>query len=163
MPRTTTKSKAKSKKAVAKNCESHGIRPSVGIIITLSVALLIAIVISVFSIAALKNTNSNLNVAKLDVFDHLVEETLNNTEITSDAPSVQKATGYGISDEDGVLYVTFDYTTYDVSNPDQPIPSEPKHGVMYFWKNAENGTYSHAFSYHDEAYHPAGTYVEISE
>jgi hypothetical protein len=32
---------------------------------------------------------------------------------------------------------------------------------MYFWKDDERGTYSHAFSYHDDDYHPGGTYVKL--
>jgi hypothetical protein len=93
----------------------------------------------------------------------LVQKELDSTEINSEKPSVKEITGYGISDEDGVFYVTFDYTAYNVEDPNNPVADEPKHAIMYFWKDEERGTYSHAFSYHDDDYHPGGTYVKLEK
>ena len=79
-------------------------------------------------------------------------------------PTTKTMTGYGVSDEDGVFYITFDFTPYTVENYNRVPDGETRHAIIYFWKDNERGTYSHAFSYHDDAsYHPDGAYVKIAE
>ena len=134
--------------------------PSTWIAAVLLLALLVIYGVSVYGFNHIE-PKTNLDIAKLEIFDSLAAEHLQNQEITTDKPSVKEITGYGISDEDGAFYITFDYTTYNVNDPSNPIPDEPKHAIMYFWKDKERGTYSHAFSYHEDDYHPGGTYVKV--
>ena len=162
MPKTTTRSKTKPKKA-SSSPTSHGVRPSVGIIFTLIIALLVTITISVVTVSNLRAANTELNQAKLAVFDHLAENYIRDMEYTAnDKPTLKQITGYGISDEDGVLYFTFDFVPYDVVDYNRVPDGDMRHGIIYFWEDKERNTYSHAFSYHDDAsYHPAGTYVKL--
>lgn len=71
MPKKANKTSKKgtTKKANA-HLDSHGIRPSVGIIFTLIIALIVTITISVVTINQLKAANSELTTEKLAVFDH---------------------------------------------------------------------------------------------
>ncbi|MBQ3293166.1 hypothetical protein IJG93_02600 [Candidatus Saccharibacteria bacterium] len=134
---------------------SHGVRPSVGIILTLSVALIISIVISVVSVSQLKANDSNLASDKLAIFDHLAESYIRDMEfMVGDQPAYTQMTGYGVSDEDGVFYITFDFAM-------QPTDETPRHGIIYFKWDAEHGSYGHAYSYHDDAYHPGGIYYSL--
>ena len=156
MSKKTTKTKAK---------QSKGSQLSVpiGVIITLSVALVVSIAFAVCAIAQLKSPSNDLARAKLEVFDHLISEYMRNVEISSSKKSINEVTGYGVSDEDGVFYTTFDFATYDLDENNMPVFDDVEHGIIYFWKDAEHGTYSHAFSYHDDYYHPGGVYTEIGE
>ena len=166
MSKTTTKPKTKSahKKASPKHT-SNGVRPSVGIIFTLTIALFVAITISVVALSSLRAASTELNQAKLAVFDHLAESYIRDMEYTAnDKPTINQITGYGISDEDGVLYFTFDFVPYDVVDYNRVPDGDMRHGIIYFWEDKEHNTYGHAFSYHDDAsYHPAGTYVRLAE
>lgn len=158
---TKTKSKvtSKPKKYDSKHVLCH---PSTWIAAALALALLVIYGVSMYGFKHIES-KSSLDIAKLEVFDDLVQKELDSTEINSEKPSVKEITGYGISDEDGVFYVTFDYTAYNVEDPNNPVADKPKHAIMYFWKDEERGTYSHAFSYHDDDYHPGGTYVKLEK
>lgn len=166
--KTTTKAKTKlhTKKATT---ASHGIRPSVGIIFTLFVALIIAITFAMVSFNQLKSSDTALARAKLAVFDDLAREYIRENDVTPDngVSEFYQMTGYGISDEDDTFYITFDFadpanmtTSYDEAG--NLIVDNAKHGIMYFWEDKDHGTYSHAYSYHDDDYHPAGTYVKVA-
>ena len=151
----------KTKKQVAKYDPKPILcHPSTWIAAALALALLIVYGVSMYGFKHIE-PKTDLDIAKLEVFDDLIQKELDNTELNSEKPSVKEVTGYGISDEDGVFYVTFDYTTYNVEDPNNPVADEAKHAIMYFWKDNERGTYSYAFSYHDDDYHPGGTYVKL--
>ncbi|MBR3253910.1 hypothetical protein IKF86_01545 [Candidatus Saccharibacteria bacterium] len=158
MPKKNAKSKSKSKQSAVGQPSV-----SVGIIITLAISLIVAIVFAVCAIAQIKSYNSGLTAAKLEVFDHLVTEYVHDMEVSNEKATLNEITGYGVSDEDGVFYATFDYATYDLDENRMPQFDDIKHGIVYFWKDAERGTYSHAFSYHDDYYHPGGTYIEVGD
>ena len=159
-------SKLKTKKTTI-NKGSQGIRPSVGVILVLVIALVITIVISVCTIQNLKSTNSTIASSKLEVFDHLADSYIYDMEYTAEEdnrPTIKTMTGYGVSDEDGVFYITFDFTPYTVEDHNIIPDGNPRHAIVYFRKDAEHGTYSHTYSYHDDAsYHPEGAYVKIEE
>ena len=147
----------KSRKS-SKNCATpQGIRPSVGIIITLAVALIISITINVVSVIQIKNNDANLVSDKIAVFDHLAESYIREMDFTvNDQPVYTQMTGYGVSDEDGVFYITFDFAT-------EPTSETPSHGIIYFQWDEEHSSYGHAFSYHDDNYHPGGVYYSLAE
>lgn len=155
----TTKKSPKKVKYDPKPILCH---PSTWIAAVLALALLVVYGVSMYGF---KNVipKTELDVAKLNIFDNLIEENIRNQTINSDKPSVNEMTGYGISDEDGNFYVTFDYTTYENDENHVPKFDELKHGIMYFVKDTERNTYAHAFSYHDDYYHPGGTYVELKD
>ena len=142
------------KKNRKKSTASQSIRPSVGIIMTLAVALIISIVINVVSIAQLKTNEANLASEKVAIFDHLAESYIRDMDFTvNEQPVYTKITGYGVSDENDVFYITFDFAT-------EPTGA-PRHGIIYFEWDAEHGSYGHAFSYHDDDYHPGGIYYRL--
>lgn len=156
--------KTKSKKT-ASNTASQGIRPSIGVILVLIIALIVTITISACTVQNLKYLKSDIASSQLEVFDHLADSYIREMEYTADdKPTIRTMTGYGVSDEDGVFYITFDFTPYTIENHNIVPEGNPRHAIMYFWEDAERGTYSHAFSYHDDAsYHPEGVYVKIEE
>ena len=171
MPTKTSKkpikNKSKTAKRISTNANPNGVRPSFGIIVTLVIALIIAIVVGVVSFNKLKSVDNELAASKLKVFNHLAESYVREMEFTSnDKPTTRQMTGYGISDEDGAFYITFDFIpydrVYDLPGVSYMPDGETRHAIMYFWEDKDNNTYSHAFSYHDDAsYHPDGTYVKI--
>ena len=163
MPKKTVKSKAKAKQA-----KGNQISVPVGIIITLSVALIVAIVIAVCAIVQFKSFNNSLNQAKLETFDHIAEMYIKDMEFTTgnNQPTVKQATGYGVSDEDGVLYITFDFAPYPTGDAINFTSDDLdfRHAIVYFQWDPERSTYGHAFGYYDDAsYHPDGTYVKFEE
>ena len=144
------------KKIHKKSSVSSGIRPSVGIIITLSIVLVISIILNVVSVTQIKNNESNLVSDKVAIFNHLAESYIREMDFTTnDQPVYTQMTGYGVSDENGVFYITFDFAT----QPDET----PRHGILYFQWDEEHGSYGHAFSYHDDNYHPGGVYYSLTE
>ncbi|MBR2855550.1 hypothetical protein IKE99_01240 [Candidatus Saccharibacteria bacterium] len=153
----TTNKTSKSSKYNAKHIFCH---PSTWIAATLALALLVVYGVSMYGFKHV-DTKTDLEIAKLELFDSLIQDSLSAVQVNSEKPSINKATGYGVSDEDGTFYVTFDYTTYNIDEEQNATPDETKHAIMYFWKDKERGTYSHAFSYHDDDYHPGGTYVKL--
>ncbi len=165
MAKKNTKPKSKKTTSVSKG--SQGIRPSIGVIFVLIIALIVAITISVCTIQNLKSINSGITGSKLEVFDHIADSYIENMDFTvgeDNQPATKTMTGYGVSDEDGVFYITFDFTPYTVENYNRVPDGNPRHAIIYFWKDAERGTYSHAYSYHDDAsYHPDGVYVKVEE
>ena len=154
--KTTKTTKAKKETSIFK-------RPTTWVIAVLIFTLVFVSGLSVYALKS-KAASDRLEAAELEVFSHLAESYVREMEYEyQDQPTVKQITGYGISDEDGVLYVTFDYAPYTVEDNNR-IPGEIQHGIMYFWKDAERNTYSHAFSHHDDAsYHPAGTYIRLAE
>ncbi len=168
MPKKVTKAKGTTKgRKTTKNTEKYDARrvlcrPSTWIVAVLALALLVIYGVSMYGFTHI-TPQTSLDAARLAVFDHLISDYIDAEEINADKPTVNEATGYGISDEDGVFYVTFDYATYTPGENQMPQFDDLKHGIMYFWKDAKRGTYSHAFSYHDDYYHPSGTYVEIGD
>lgn len=153
------KSKTKQPKLASKTppiCGSHAAL----IIGLLFVALVIVTTLGIVSVKKLENeARTDLDIARLAVFDDMAAEFIKAQEIRSDE-TVQEMTGYGISDEDDVFYITFNYYTF---NDDGSVDPVAHPAIIYFWKDAERGTYSHAFSYPDSpTYHPAGIYVEKS-
>lgn len=139
------------KKATKKSTIPQGISPSVGIIIVLAVALFASIVINVVSVTQLK---ANLALDKVAIFDHLAKSYIREMDFqVNDQPAYTQITGYGVSDEDGVFYITFDFAVQS--------DEAPRHGIIYFQWDAEHGSYGHAFSYHDDDYHPGGKYVKL--
>ena len=161
--KTPAKTKSKTTKRISTSSTSNGVRPSFGIVITLAVALIIAIIVSVVSINQLRRFNNELSSEKLDLFNHLATSYITDMEYTvNDKPTMKQLTGYGTSNEDGVFYMTFDFVPYDIVDNNRVPDGEVRHGIIYFWEDKDNNTYSHAFSYHDDAsYHPDGTYVKI--
>ena len=156
----------KSSKKCGANVASSGLRPSVGIIITLAVALIISIVISVVSVTQLKKNSSELVSDKLALFDHLAESYIRDMDFKAEDQDVYKQiTGYGVSDEDGVFYITFDFAPYPAEGTiiTSMDDLDFRHGIIYFQWDAERNTYGHAFSYHDDAYHPGGIYYSLGE
>ena len=144
------------KKIHKKSSVSSGIRPSVGIIRTLSVVFVISIILNVVSVTQIKNNESNLVSDKVAIFNHLAESYIREMDFTTnDQPVYTQMTGYGVSDENGVFYITFDFAT----QPDET----PRHGILYFQWDEEHGSYGHAFSYHDDNYHPGGVYYSLTE
>ena len=155
MPKKSTKSKTKS------TAKANTIDPSraTWLIGLLLVSLVIVTVLGVVSVKKLESeARTDLDIARLAVFDDMATEFIRNQEIRQDK-TVQEMTGYGISDEDGVFYITFNYYTV---NDDGTVDSAAHPAIVYFWKDQERGTYSHAYSYHQDnpSYRPAGIYVE---
>ncbi len=138
-----------------KTTAPHSISPSIGIIITLTIALVVSIVINVISVTQLKANESNLSSDKIAIFDHLAESYIREMEFTTEKPAYAQITGYGVSDENGVFYITFDFAL--------PSSEAPRHGIIYFEWDDEHGSYGHAFSYHDDDYHPGGIYYRFAE
>lgn len=160
----TTKTKRKNSSQRNKSIDTKHVlcRPSTWTVAVLALALLVVCGISAYGISRF-TPQGKLDAAKLAVFDNLIKDHIRDQKINDDKSTVNEATGYGISDEDGVFYVTFDYVEYDSDESQMPQFGDLKHGIMYFWKDAERGTYSHAFSYHDDYYHPEGVYTEIGD
>ncbi len=155
------KKTTKSKKISKYDSRSILCRPSTWIAAILALALLVVYGVSMYGFKTLES--NNLNSAKLTVFDHITKQYINDMEFTvADQPTIKQATGYGVSDEDGVFYITFDFAPYSVEDNNRVTDGDFRHAIIYFWKDAERGTYSHAFSYHDDAsYHPDGTYIKF--
>lgn len=129
--------------------------PSTWIAAALLLALLVIYGVSMYGFKAIES-KTGLESAKLAVVDDILRDYIEQYEII-DSGSYQQMTGYGISDEDNVFYVTFDYVRFDDES------RTVKHGIMYFWPSEEDGEYSRAFSYHDDYYHPGGEYVKTNE
>ena len=121
----------------------------------LFIALIVVTTLGAISIKKLESeARTDLDIARLAVFDDIAAEFIRNQDIRSEK-TFQDMTGYGISDEDGAFYITFNYYLAG----DDTLSAHP--AIIYFWKDAERGTYSHAFSYPDDpSYHPDGIYVE---
>ncbi len=152
---------SKSKKATKKveSC-SKFCQPSTWLIAVLAIAFVIVACIAAFS--ARSSRLSALDSAKLETFDHIAESYIQDMEFTAnDKLTENKITGYGVSDEDGVFYITFDFVTYTTDGYNRTYDSDIRHAIIYFWEDAERGTYGHAFSYHDDDYHPDGVYVDL--
>ena len=139
--------------------------PSTWLIALLAIALFVICGLFAYGFKNFE-VKTNLDSAKLAVFDHVAESYIRDMEFTTnyDKPAIKQATGYGISDEDGVFYITFDFAPYPATG--ETISSmddlDFRHGIVYFQWDAERGTYGHAFSYPNTPDdHPAGVYVKL--
>jgi hypothetical protein len=164
MPKKTIKPKKTKKSCVYDDPRSVFCRPSTWLVAVLALALFVIYGISMYGFKTLGKRTS-LETAELRTFGHIAKTYIKDMEFeVSDQPTIKEATGYGVSDEDGVLYITFDFAVYPTSGTSYSSLEDlnPRHGIIYFQYDAERGTYGHAFSYHDDAsYHPDGTYVKF--
>lgn len=166
MPQRSSKSsKAKTKKSTKASCayDPHPIllRPSTWVIAILFLGVIVIGALGALSLARYEHSlKTDLEVAELTVFDELASNFVQSMDIIDGKSSFNVPTGYGISDEDGVFYITFDFTPYTLDENHAPINEDTRHGIVYFWPDEERGGYSYAYSYHDDAsYHPDGIYV----
>lgn len=138
--------------------------PSTWLAAALLLALLVMYGVSMYGFKTL-GQQTKLESAELATFSHIVKSYINDMEFTvNDSPTIKQATGYGVSDEDGVLYATFDFVPYVVEDNNRVPQGDIRHGIIYFQWDPERSTYGHAFSYHDDAsYHPEGTYVKFEQ
>lgn len=166
MPKKATKSKKTKKNCSYDDPRSVFCRPSTWIVAVLMLALFVIYGISMYGFKALGKRTS-LETAELATFEHIAKSYIREMDFeVGDQQVVKEATGYGVSDEDGVLYVTFDFAPYPNNGESFSGVEElnPRHGIIYFQWDAERNTYGHAYSYHDDAdYHPDGTYVKINQ
>lgn len=155
---------AKSQKNQKNNTKSPLCHPSTWLICALTLALLVVCGITAYGFKKLES-KTQLESAKLEIFDHLVESYIRDMEfiVDYDQSAITQATGYGVSDEDGVFYITFDFAKYPTEDTTTSSFEElnPRHGIVYFQWDAEHNAYGHAFSYHDDSYRPGGIYVKL--
>lgn len=166
MPKKSTKTKAKTNKKLVKN-EAKSIlhHPSTWIAAVLLLALLVIYGLSMFGLNVAEK-KTKLESAELATFGHIAEMYIKDMEFYTnyDQPTIKKATGYGVSDEDGALYITFDYATYPEEHNYSYEDLDMRHAIIYFQRDDERNTYGHAFGYYDDAsYHPDGTYVKLED
>lgn len=142
-------------------------RPTTWIIALLALVLLVISGLSLYGFESIDRKNS-LQHAELATFPHLAKQYIREMDDFTvwDQQTIRQATGYGVSDEDGVLYITFDYALY----PEEGTTNwsyddlDFRHAILYFQYDAERNTFGHAFGYYDDAsYHPDGTYVKFEE
>lgn len=160
--------KAKSSKATKKKNQKYDPgyilrHPSTWIAAILALALLVVYGLSMYALQNVKPM-TKLESSEVAVFDHLAKSYIREMEFTTDfdKPTIKHATGYGVSDEDNVLYITFDFAAVPENTHYSFDELEVRHGIIYFKWDAERKTYGHAYSYHDDAdYHPDGTYVKF--
>ena len=138
-------------------------RPTTWVMAVLLFALLFVSGLSIYGLKTIGQVN-RLESAELTVFPHIAKMYIKDMEFEyQDQPTIKRATGYGVSDEDGVLYITFDFAPYTVEDNNR-VPGDYHHAIIYFQKDDERKTYGHAFSYHEDAsYHPDGLYVRFEE
>ena len=84
--------------------------PSTWIAAVLLLALLVVYGVSMYGFRAI-GPKTELEAAKLAVIDDVLRDYIERYEVV-DSGSYQQMTGYGISDEDNVFYVTFDYRAF---------------------------------------------------
>ena len=125
----------------------------------LLITLIIVTILGTIGINNLEaNTRTKLDIARLEVFDDIARSYISEYGIREPEQTHQEMTGYGISNEDGVFYITFNY--YLIKD-DHTVDTTAHPAILYFWKDEERNTFSHAFSYPDDpAYHPDGIYVK---
>ncbi len=168
MPSKTTKAKksnsCKNTQNIYKSAFCH---PSTWLIVILAIALVAVCGVAASGFQTL-GSSSRIDSAKLAVFNDLAETYIRENDVTDNGISENyQMTGYGISDEDGVFYITFDFADPDTANVTADengnlVIENARHGVMYFWSsNDSTSNYSHAFSYHDDTYHPSGEYYKL--
>ena len=153
MPKNTKQNNKKPRKG---NCG----KKSLIIVVILSVLLVVSLIFNVIFLC--NNSKTAIENKKLSVFNDLAYEYIYEHDLTdNDVKEWYQMTGYGISNEDNVFYITFKYADYTKCT-DANCDVDEKYGVMYFWpsEHSPNG-YSHAYSYHENPYHPDGEYVEL--
>ena len=132
-------------------------RPSTWIVSVLALAL---IVVSGLLCRSL-NTTNEMDVARLEHFDHFANVYIDSLKINGERDTKNYITGYGISDEDGVFYVTFDYFYVDEVEDRGVTKDDMKHAIIYLWPSNKKGYYSQAFGYYEDSYRPSGKYVKV--
>ena len=157
----------KNKKGVKRGC-SGGI---IVLAVVLGVLLLVSVAVNVGLLAnnnarndstsSIRGEITEMENKKLQVFDDIASSYIMEQDLTENGVNEwYQMTGYGISDEDDVFYITFQYTDYSGCGGAN-CDARAQYGVMYFWPSDSSMTkYSHAYSYHAEPYHPGGEYVE---
>lgn len=157
---TKTTSRATGIRKAAAKISTHCSELPVWILVALTFVLLIMSLAMTIKLGKVCDVDNNLARHKVDVFEDVASELI--AELDAGDNNTQRTmTGYGISDEDDVLYVTFSYREYGDATMVEDVDLYPeKYGVLYFWKDKETGNYSHAYSYHNEPYHPGGEYYE---
>ena len=80
----------------------------------------------------------------LAVFDELAENFIRNQDISANGHTVAGMTGYGVSDEDGAFYISFQFTVVD---DEGNLVDDLRNAKVYFWPDEERGGYSYAYSY----------------
>ena len=168
MPKTTKKLAFSSSKRKQPSghitCDPRPVirRPSTWLIAALSLAFIITSAIA-FCGVRLASYYSDIDRAKLSVFNVLSKDFIKNTDIVEGKDALYDITGYGISDEDGVFYITFNFTPYTVEYDADGTPKVDyeavRYGIAYLREDKDRGGYSVAFSYPatpDD--HPAGKY-----
>jgi len=164
MPKKVTKSKKISKKTESCYCgKSFFCHPSSWLIAILAIVLIVISCVAVLSARASKLTT--IDSAKLKTFDHIAESYIRDMEFTANDKMTEKEiTGYGVSNEDGTFYITFDFVTYTSDGYNRVYDPEIRHAIVYFQEDSERNTYGHAYSYHDDAnYHPDGVYIKMED
>ena len=167
MPKKPVKSNKKIKKATKYNPRYILCHPSTWIAAALLLALLVIYGVSIYGFKTI-GKKTELESAELATFGHIAKMYIKDMDFTvgDNQEVIKKATGYGVSNEDDVLYITFDFAPYPAH--DESISSsddlELRHGIIYFQWDSERNTYGHAFGYYDDAsYHPDGTYVRFED
>ena len=157
--------KARRSKVSSKQAKPLLKQPANLVILFLSVALLVVGLVGILHIHSLEaKVKTEMDDAKLAVFEEVAGFFIKENQITDGRKTMSEMTGYGISDEDGVFYITFDFFTYTVDDAHQIIADPLRHGIVYFWPDAERNAYGYAYSYHDDAdYHPAGEYYRLDK
>lgn len=140
--------------------------PSTWIAAILFLALLVMYGVSIYGFEAL-DTKTRLESAELATFEHIAKMYIKDMDFeVNDQPTIRQATGYGVSDEDNTLYISFDFAPYPTGksinfNYDD---IDFRHAIIYFQWDSERNTYGHAFGYYDDAsYHPDGIYIKFDE
>ena len=165
MPKKSSRTKNETAKTTSKyNPKDILCHPSTWIAAVLLLALLVIYGISMYGLRH-STMLTKLDSAELATFSHLAKMYVEEMEFESNGqPTIKQATGYGVSDEDNVLYVTFDFAPYVVEDNNRIPQGDLRHGIIYFQWDPERNTYGHAFGYYDDAsYHPAGTYVKFED
>ena len=147
------------RKAAAK-ISTHCSELPVWMLVGFTFILLIVSLAMVIKLSKVCDVDNDLARHKVDVFEDVAGYLI--TELEPGESNMHRTmTGYGISNEDDTLYVTFSYREYGDATMVEDVSAYPeKYGVIYFWKDEKTGGYSHAFSYHSEPYHPEGEYYE---
>lgn len=106
------------------------------------------------------NVVSNLDMARLEVFDKIADGFLDNAlGDNTGNPADKKIVGYGISDENKLFYIKCNF----YNNPSERASEEPEiasSAIIYFHKDHDDYTYSCQYL-DDLDYRPDGEYHEI--
>ena len=118
----------------------------------LTIILGVIFSIGLFHLVSMRQT-TNIDNAKLAVFDTLTENFLASSDLLPTKNTTTKIVGYGITDEDGTFYVKCDVYS-------STLPGNHCSAIIYFCEN--NGDYSYKCQILDDPnYHPSGEYYQV--